>query len=445
MWNYESKAQAEHLTKFRFTIFISMMAWAIAMGGCNPTITVPALPDWTATYLFMEGDPSDTELVLPSPSAQNTPSAIESGAPCFQARHIIEFKVHSPFEIRPNTKFDAMFSLKNTGSCAWTSDFLLVYASGNRMGAPDSQHFLSETVLPGSIVNISVSLLSPNISGDYHIGFKIRAPNGILFGDGGSLFPFTFGIEVRSGYESDDNLPIITKGGIRKYFPAGQVSHITAACPEGTVVTAGGFIVFNPRVGVFAQYMEKNGWTVSVNNPASQAEEVLVEVLCLNHTSAQASQHIRKFVVPERSTFSGSADCPAGSIVTGAGYYFNQDEELQIRQSVSNGNGWQLTVRNDNDADSTFYINVICLSGISAVSTAVVAYQDFQLFSYGVPGVNCPLGQATVGGGWDLLDDDGLALSGSYPCNDGWCLIVRNPTRSDQGLVRVQGVCLRLM
>jgi hypothetical protein len=429
----------------RVKLSIAIIACGITAGRCNPTITVPPLPDWTETHLLLEGIYTDSASISPSPIAQNITPTSQHGPSCYRAEQIIDFNVRSRLKIRPNTKFDATFSLKNTGSCAWTSDFLLVYVSGNRMGVPDTQNFLSETVLPGSIGNFSVKLRSPNISGDYHIGFKIRAPNGILFGDGESVFPFTIGIEVRSGFESDTNLPIITKGGIRKYFPASQVSHITAACPEGTVVTAGGFIVFNPRVGVFAQYMGKNDWTISVNNRSAQEEEVLVEVLCLKHTSAQASQYIRKFVIPGRSTLSGSADCPAGSIVTGAGYYFNQEAGLQIRQSVSNGNGWQLTVRNDKDTDSTFYINVICLSGISAVSTAVVAYQDFQLFSYGVPGVNCPSEQATVGGGWDLLDDDGLVLFGSYPCNDGWCLIVKNPARSDQGLVRVRGVCLRLI
>ncbi len=422
-----------------------MAAWAIALGGCNPTLTVPPLPDWTATYFFTKGDQTNPEIILPSLTIQNTPSTIKSGAPCYRAEHLIEFKVHSPLKIRPNALFDATFSLQNTGSCAWTSDFLLVYASGNRMGSPDSQHFLSETVLPGSIVNISVQLRSPNISGNYHIGFKIRSPNGILFGDGDSVFPFTFGIEVRSGFESDTDPPTITKSGVRKYLPAGQVSHITVACPEGTVITAGGFIIFNSRVVVFAHYKENNNWTISLNNHSNQDEEVFAEVLCLKHSSAQASQYIRKFVVPERSTFSGSADCPAGSIVTGAGYYFNQDEGLQIRQSVSNGNGWQLTVRNDKDTDSTFYINVICLSGISAVTTAVAAYQDFQLFSYAMPGVNCPAGQATTGGGWDLLDNDDLVLLGSLPCNEGWCLIVENPVKRDQGLVRIRGICLRFL
>lgn len=80
--------------------------------------------------------------------------------------------------------FTKTWRLMNVGTCSWTSDYSLVFVSGDRMQAPASEG-LAGTVNPGRTVDVSVELTAPNRNGSYQGYWKLRSGSGVLFGIGG--------------------------------------------------------------------------------------------------------------------------------------------------------------------------------------------------------------------------------------------------------------------
>jgi hypothetical protein len=79
--------------------------------------------------------------------------------------------------------FTKTWRLQNRGTCAWTSDYMLVYTSGDQMGSTTAVR-LPGNVAPGQTVDVSVTLTAPASAG-HHIGYwMLRNPSGALFGSG---------------------------------------------------------------------------------------------------------------------------------------------------------------------------------------------------------------------------------------------------------------------
>jgi hypothetical protein len=86
--------------------------------------------------------------------------------------------------VDPNASFVKTWRLVNTGTCSWSSGYVLVFVSGDRMSAPDTAPVTSGSVQPNGTVDVSVTLKAPPSAGTYQGYFKLRAPDGIVFGVG---------------------------------------------------------------------------------------------------------------------------------------------------------------------------------------------------------------------------------------------------------------------
>jgi hypothetical protein len=84
-------------------------------------------------------------------------------------------------KVKINTQFTKTWKLKNTGSCAWTSGYQLVFDGGDQMSAPAAQTLTNGTVAPGETLNVSVTLTAPAAPGTYRGNWKIREPGGATF------------------------------------------------------------------------------------------------------------------------------------------------------------------------------------------------------------------------------------------------------------------------
>ncbi len=84
----------------------------------------------------------------------------------------------------PGETFVKSWRLRNTGTCPWIEGYTVVFASGDQMGAPDSQP-LPKVVAPGQTVDISVELTAPEETGTYRGRWQIADADGELFGVGG--------------------------------------------------------------------------------------------------------------------------------------------------------------------------------------------------------------------------------------------------------------------
>jgi hypothetical protein len=82
-----------------------------------------------------------------------------------------------------STSFIKIWRIKNVGTCTWTTSYAVVFTGGDAMSAPGFIN-LAGSVAPGQYIEIPVSLISPNTSGNYAGYWKLRNASGALFGIG---------------------------------------------------------------------------------------------------------------------------------------------------------------------------------------------------------------------------------------------------------------------
>lgn len=126
--------------------------------------------------------------------------------PCDQVTFVRDISIPDGTLLYPGTPFTKTWELKNTGSCAWNSNYLLVFANeGDLMNAPISQPMMmSGAVQPGELVKVSVTLTAPSKLGDARSYWKLRNPAGVDFGPAGKSF--WTAIKVADKFQPQDNL-----------------------------------------------------------------------------------------------------------------------------------------------------------------------------------------------------------------------------------------------
>jgi hypothetical protein len=147
----------------------------------TPTMTDTPVPTDTSPP-----SPTDTPVIPPT----NTP------IPCDSITWGKDVTIPDGTEMTPGEKFTKTWRLKNTGSCTWTSGYSLVFDSGDAMGAPAVLQLTSGTVTPGQEMDVSVELTAPETPGTYRGNFKLRNPEGMIFGLGSKSDPFYVKIVV---------------------------------------------------------------------------------------------------------------------------------------------------------------------------------------------------------------------------------------------------------
>lgn len=132
------------------------------------------------------------------PLATNTPASTASVTP-IPCNHITwgkDVTIPDKTEMVPGEIFTKTWRLKNTGSCTWTSGYVLAFQSGEAMGAPAALQLTTGTVNPGQEIDISIELEAPVNHGTYQGNFMLRSTEGIVFGLGDESKPFWVKIVV---------------------------------------------------------------------------------------------------------------------------------------------------------------------------------------------------------------------------------------------------------
>lgn len=200
--------------------------------------------------------PSDT----PAPSTA-TPS--KTPVPCNLAMFIDDVTVPDGTVFEPGETFTKTWSLKNVGSCTWTSGYDIVFYSGDSMGAPSAVQVSTETVAPGQIVEISVDLTAPAIAGTYRGNWQVRDSSDEIFGIENSESGY-FWVEIKvvvptntpepqssilhkssysktlsvGGRSSDTRLGIAPNGDALRAFLDYDLSTLTGLSSSSTIQTA---------------------------------------------------------------------------------------------------------------------------------------------------------------------------------------------------------------
>ncbi len=77
--------------------------------------------------------------------------------------------------------FKKVWKVKNTGTTTWDASYALVNIDDNTWGR-ETVEPLTETVLPGAEVNLSLTLRAPNGLGEHFSRWFLMNPNGQTFG-----------------------------------------------------------------------------------------------------------------------------------------------------------------------------------------------------------------------------------------------------------------------
>jgi hypothetical protein len=139
--------------------------------------TLPAtlLPsDATATQ--SPANPQSTPTTLLSLTATNQPIL------CDRAGFIGE-TIPDDTPMVKGSAFTKTWTLKNTGTCTWTSAYTLVFVKGDAM-AGQSRQFTNAPVAPDQTVQISVDLRAPLTKDSARGDWMLRNADGVLFGLG---------------------------------------------------------------------------------------------------------------------------------------------------------------------------------------------------------------------------------------------------------------------
>ena len=184
-------------------------------------------------------------------------------------------------QFSPDEKFTKTWRLENTGTCAWTPDYRLVFAEGDRRGAPTELPLTATNVPAGSEVVVSVDLTAPASNGNYRGDWKLRNASGQVFGlgeAGDKTFWVRIDVGVPGGISYDflaraSSADWATVSGSRTALefngdpnsPAGFAGIVDSALMEDGRESARILVTFPPQVnnslieGLFSPYTVQSG------------------------------------------------------------------------------------------------------------------------------------------------------------------------------------------
>lgn len=129
---------------------------------------------------------TSTPQVTATPLATATTGLTTGGAAtggCDVMAFVADVTVSDGDEVTAGTPFTKTWSVKNDGTCEWTTSYLLIFSSGDQMGGPTSTP-LTASVPVGTTTNVSVNLTSPSTAGSYTGYWAIANASGQVITNG---------------------------------------------------------------------------------------------------------------------------------------------------------------------------------------------------------------------------------------------------------------------
>ncbi len=155
----------------------SLQLTELARSGTSTVPQKDTSPSSTPSQL-----PSETPITLPSPtSIPPSPTPAPPDIPCNQAIFMGDVSLPAGSPILVGSSFTKIWRLMNTGSCSWTTGYLLVYTGGN-FPNPAPPVFLPAPVPAGGVVDLAVAMQAPSYPGEFRGFWMLQEPSGSMFG-----------------------------------------------------------------------------------------------------------------------------------------------------------------------------------------------------------------------------------------------------------------------
>lgn len=175
--------------------------------GGLPGLTPSATPTASATPTNTPLPPTNTPgVILPLPSATPTntplpptpwptwtpppptrtvppPPPPTASVPCDWLAFVKDISIPDGSVLPAGASFTKTWRLRNIGSCTWTTNYSLVYVSGDRMHV-QAAYWLNAVVRPGEMVDVSAQFVAPSAPGSYRGYWMLANAYGYTFGFG---------------------------------------------------------------------------------------------------------------------------------------------------------------------------------------------------------------------------------------------------------------------
>lgn len=190
----------------KYLLILPWLVILVSISACNLGVNSP--PDAAATLnplytaaaqtleaMATQSDAKEPATLTSSPGEAGTATPtlfFASSTPylspvpvkrCDAAAFIKDVTIPDGTILRPDEKFTKTWRIQNNGTCSWTSEYSLVFVSGDGLSGPVSVS-LTRNVNPGDNIDLSVNLIAPAQNGYYKGYWKLRNASGALFGIG---------------------------------------------------------------------------------------------------------------------------------------------------------------------------------------------------------------------------------------------------------------------
>jgi uncharacterized protein YraI len=145
-------------------------------------------PDGSTGSCWVTGSSQYTK---PANAPGTNPTATPTSAVCTDiAALVADVSVPDNTQFAPNSGFNKIWRIKNTGTCTWNNSYQIVHAGGHLLNAVSTVFPLNQTVAPGQTADITINMVSPGTAGTYQSDWKLQTSQGKLFGLGSNANPF---------------------------------------------------------------------------------------------------------------------------------------------------------------------------------------------------------------------------------------------------------------
>lgn len=174
-------------------------------GLSTPTLSPTATqrkeetPTLAETPASGEATPAPPPLVIgmtDTPVLPGLPTAIPSFTPapaiggvatsaaqvCKNSAFVADQTVQDGTVMKPGQKFTKIWSVQNTGFCAWDEGFGIVFWAGDAMNGQNSFFSAGEFVQPGGVVDMAIEMRAPWTAGEYIGHWVMMDDSGKTFG-----------------------------------------------------------------------------------------------------------------------------------------------------------------------------------------------------------------------------------------------------------------------
>ncbi|MEI7848724.1 MAG: NBR1-Ig-like domain-containing protein [Chloroflexota bacterium] len=125
--------------------------------------------------------PSVTPTVIATRTAGAPSKTVAPQNTCDNSMFVADVTIPDKTEMAPGTEFDKTWTVKNTGSCTWSTSYSLIFGSGDLMAGAKTA--LTQTVAPMQQVNVTVGLTAPLVAGTYTGRWRLVNAAGTVFGE----------------------------------------------------------------------------------------------------------------------------------------------------------------------------------------------------------------------------------------------------------------------